>query len=183
MNFPLEAVRGLKASWRLLCMDEGGLKDFDLSAQGFWNSFAAFFLVAPLYLYSSAIGARLAQPPQDERSWFAALALLSLLWVLWPWIMVTISHMVGREKNYVRYIVAYNWSSVLVMAALVPVLMLQQFGILDVAIGALASLFVVLWSLFYRWYVAHKALDVPGITAAMLVAGDLAMTIVVSSLI
>ena len=45
MNFALEAVRGLKACWRLVCMDEDGLDDLDLSSDGFWNSFAAIFLV------------------------------------------------------------------------------------------------------------------------------------------
>ena len=34
MNFALEAVRGLKACWRLVCMDEGGLDDLDLGGRG-----------------------------------------------------------------------------------------------------------------------------------------------------
>jgi len=182
MSIALEAVRGLKASWRLLCMDDGGLADFNLSRDGFWKSFAAIFLVAPLYLYSSSAGARLAVPPQAEPSWFSSLALLALLWVLWPWIMITLSHILGCERRYVGYIVAYNWTSVYVIAVIVPVLMLQQAGFLDANFGALLSLIVIFWSLFFRWFVAHKALKIPGLTATMLVAGDLALSIVASSL-
>ena len=180
MNFALEAVRGLKACWRLVCMDEGGLDDLDLSSDGFWNSFAAIILVAPLYLYSSAAGARLATPPEPERHWFSSLALLALLWVMWPWIMVTVSRIIGRQQHYVRYIVAYNWSSVYVIAALIPVFVLQQAGIIDMVIASLLSLCIIVWSLYYRWYVARIALDVPAITALALVFGDLAMSIVVS---
>ncbi len=183
MNFALEAVRGLKACWRLVCMDEDGLDDLDLSSDGFWNSFAAIFLVAPLYLYSSSAGARLATPPQPERHWFSALALLVLLWVMWPWIMVTMAKILDRQRYYVRYIVAYNWSSVYVIAALVPVLLLQQAGMIDAIIGALLSLCVIGWSLYYRWFVAKVALEVPTFTASMLVAGDLAMSIVVSTIV
>ncbi len=183
MNFALDAIRGLKACWRLVCLDEDGLDDFDLSADGFWNSFAALILVAPLYLYSSSAGARLASPPQPERPWFSAFALLALLWVLWPWIMITVSRLLDRQQHYVRYIVAYNWSSVYVIAALVPIFILQQAGIIGVGVGALLSLCVIIWSLYYRWYVARIALDVPAVTASMLVAGDLAMSIVASAVV
>jgi len=180
VNFALEAVRALKACWRLVCMDEDGLDDFDLSANGFWNSFAALIFVAPLYLYSSSAGARLASPPQPERPWFGAFALLALLWVLWPWVMITVSGLLDRQRHYVRYIVAYNWSSVYVIAALVPVFILQQTGIIGIGIGAVLSLCVIIWSLYYRWYVARIALEVPAFTASMLVAGDLAMSIAAS---
>lgn len=183
MSFVLDAVRSLKACWRMLCNDEDGLKDLNLTQAGFWRSFAAIFLVAPLYLYSSAASARLAVPAQPETSWFANFSLLALLWVLWPWIMVTISHMIARERNYVRYIVAYNWSSVYVIAALVPILALQETGIMGTGIGALSSLMIILWSLYYRWYVARLALDTTPLIATALVAGDLALSISVSSLV
>ncbi len=180
MNFALEAVRALKACWRLVCMDEDGLDDFNLSADGFWNSFAALIFVAPLYLYSSSAGARLASPPQPERAWFSAFALLALLWVLWPWVMITVARLLDRQYHYVRYIVAYNWSSVYVIAALVPVFILLQTGIIGAGTSTVLSLSVIIWSLYYRWYVAKAALDISAFTASMLVAGDLAMSIVAS---
>jgi uncharacterized membrane protein YhaH (DUF805 family) len=180
VNFALEAVRALKACWRLVCMDEDGLDDLDLSADGFWNSFAAIILVAPLYLYSSSASARLASPPQPERPWFGTLALLALLWVLWPWIMITVSRLLDRQQHYVRYIVAYNWSSVYVIAALVPIFILQQIGLMSIGFGAILSLCVIIWSLYYRWFVAKAALDVSAFTATMLVAGDLTLSIVAS---
>ncbi len=183
MNRTLDAIHGLKAAWRLLCLDEDGLKDFNRTADGFWNSFTAIYIVAPMYLYSVDVSARLSQPPQEATSWLTSLAALCLMWVLWPWAMIAISHMMGREKNYVRYIVSYNWSSVYVIAALVPVLMLGQLGIAGAGIIALGSLSVLVWSMMYRWYVAHKALDVPAMTAGLLVAFDLVLTIAVTSVI
>jgi uncharacterized membrane protein YhaH (DUF805 family) len=180
VNFALEAVRGLKACWRLVCMDEDGLDDLDVSSDGFWNSFAAIFLVAPLYLYSSAASARLAVPPQSAPYWFTDLAVLALLWVMWPWIMITVSRLLDRQQNYVRYIVANNWSSVYVMSALVFALLLRQLGGLDGVTGALLALSVSLWSMYFNWYIVRTALQVSATTAVMLVAGEIALSIVAS---
>ena len=181
MNFALEAVRGLKACWRLVCMDEDGLDDLDLSSDGFWNSFAAIFLVAPLSLYASSASARLATPPQPAPHWLEDFASLAFLWVLWPWIMVTVSGLLDRQQNYVRYVVASNWSSVYPMTAIVFVLLLQQLGIVGVVAGSLLALAISLWWLYFAWYIAKTALEVAPLTAALLVAGEAAIGITASA--
>ena len=183
MSFAIDAVRSLKAAWRLIGLDKDGFRDFDLSAQGFWTSFKAFFLVAPLYLYSSVMGARVSSPPLDEPSLFGTLALLALLWVLWPWLMITIAHMLGAQRNYVRYVIAYNWTSVFIVAAIVPVLLLRQLGIAGPGLAALLSLVVIGWSIFMRWFIARNGLEVSAPVAVALTVGDLALSIAGSFLI
>ena len=154
MSFAIDALRALKASWRLIGLDKQGIRNFDLSEKAFWTSFKAFFIVAPLYLYSSVMGARLSSPPAQDPSLFGTLSLLALLWVLWPWMMITVAYMLGVQRNYVRYIIAYNWTSVFIVAAIVPVLLLRQLGIAGSGLAALLSLVVIGWSLFIRWFVA-----------------------------
>ncbi len=183
MSFAIDAVRALKAAWRLISLDKQGIRDFDQSEQAFWTSFKAFFLVAPLYLYSSVMGARLSSPPLEEPTLFGTFALLALLWVLWPWLMIYISQQLGVRRNYVRYIIAYNWTSVFIVAAIVPVLVLRQFGIAGPGLAALLSLGVIGWSLFIRWFVARHGLEVNAPVAMALVAGDLALSIAGSFLI
>ena len=183
MSFAIDAVRALKAAWRLIGLDKQGIRDFDLSEKAFWTSFKAFFIVAPLYLYSSVMGARLSMPPQEEPSLFGTLALLALLWVLWPLIMIYICQQLGAGRKYVRYIIAYNWTSVFIVAAIVPVLVLRQFGIAGPGLAALLSLVVIGWSLFIRWFVARHGLEVNAPVAAALVAGDLALSIAGSALV
>jgi hypothetical protein len=99
VSFAISAVRGLKAAWRVITLDSDGLRDFSLTPDAFWDSFKAFFIVAPMYLYSSEMGARLAQPPVDPTPMFGSFALLALLWVAWPWAMITLSHMLGVQKT------------------------------------------------------------------------------------
>lgn len=177
MSFAIAAVRGLKAAWRIVCMDKQAIDDFDQGMQAFWDSFKAYFIVAPLYLYSSVMGARLSAQPGEPPSLFGSLALLALLWVLWPYLMVSISKLLNVQRNYVRYIIAYNWTTVYVIAAIAPVLMLQQLGITGAGTSALLSLLVIIWSLFVRWYVARHVLKVESAVAVALVAGDLALSI------
>jgi len=183
VSFAIHAVRALKTAWQVICLDKQGLNGFEQDREAFWTSFKAFFLVAPIYLYSSVMGARLSSPPVDEPSLSGSFALLALLWVMWPWLMVSLSHMLGAQQNYVRYIIAYNWTSVFIVAAIVPVLLLRQMGIAGPGLAALLSLGVIGWSLFMRWFVARYALDVKAPVAVALVAGDLALSIAGSFLI
>jgi hypothetical protein len=157
-------------AWRVITLDSDGLRDFSVTADAFWNSFKAFFIVAPMYLYSSQMGARLSQPPVEASPMFASFALLALLWVAWPWAMITVSHMLGVQRNYVRYVIAYNWTTVYVVAAIIPVLLLRQADLIGAGLAALLSLVVIGWSLFIRWYVARKTLEVDGMVATVLVA-------------
>lgn len=183
MNFALEAVRALKACWRLVCLDEDGFDDLDLSSDGFWHSFAAIILAAPLHMYASAATARMVVPPKPEPHWLSAFALFALLWVLWPLVMLTVSRLLDRRHNYVRFVVAANWLAVYVMAAYVLVLLPQQLGMVGSGIGQLLALCVSLWSLYFGWYIAKTALEVPAMTAAMVVAGEIALSIAVSAFV
>jgi hypothetical protein len=183
VNFALQAIRSLKACWQLVCLDEDGYDQLDLSADGFWDSFKAIFLVAPLYIYANSAGAQLTEPPQAPPAIFAAISMLALLWVTWPWLMISISHLLGVERNYVRYVVAYNWTSVYIIAALVPVLLLQQLGVLGQVSGALVSLCVVAWSLFLRYYVARTGLKTGALASGGLVAADLLLSFMLSALV
>ena len=183
MSFPIQAVQALKAAWQLICLDKQGVQNFQQGEEAFWASFKAFFLVAPIYLYSSVMGARLSAPPVDEPSLPGSFALLALLWVLWPWVMISLSRMLGVQRNYVRYIIAYNWTSVFIVAAIVPVLLLRQMGLAGPGLAALLSLGVIGWSLFMRWFVARHGLEVNAPVAVALVAGDLALSIAGSFLI
>jgi hypothetical protein len=74
-------------------------------------------------------------------------------------------------------VIAYNWTTVYVVAAIIPVLLLRQADLIGAGLAALLSLAVIGWSIFIRWYVARKALEVDGMMAIALVAADLALSI------
>ncbi|MFW6077318.1 MAG: hypothetical protein ACOC71_06180 [Hyphomicrobiales bacterium] len=183
-NWFEEATQSLYASWLLLIRDTDGYRHFDQSEAGFWRSFSAIIIVAPLYLYASTVYVEMpgeAAPPAP--SVVAALAGLVLQWVGWPLAMVFIARFAGLSQAYARYIIAYNWSSVLVVAALVPPLILLDLGLVGPGFAVLLSFILTIVSLYYRWYVAVTALGTTGLVAAALVLADVVLSLAVNRLV
>jgi len=175
-----EASQSLHACWLLLLRDASAYRLFNSSESGFWRSFSAVFLVAPLYLYASTIETRLpdAEPVASSSPGWALIGLL-LQWGGWPLIMAVVARWIGLSRNYARYIIAYNWSSVLVIAGLLPPLMLYSADLVGSGTMAVLSLFVLLASLYYRWFIARTALETTGLVAVALVLGDLVLSVLV----
>jgi hypothetical protein len=184
MNWFDEAQRSLYASWLLLIRDTGGYRHFAQSEAGFWRSFSAIVIIAPLYLYASTVHVELPDttaPPGPSLA--AAMAGLVLQWVGWPLAMVFIARFAGLQQRYARYIIAYNWSSVLVVALLMPPLILLDLGLVGPGSAMLLSFLLMLVSLYYRWYVAQTALDTTGVVAAALVLADFVLSLFVNRLV
>jgi hypothetical protein len=183
MNWLEEASRSLYASWLLLRRDAGGYRHFAQSEAGFWRSFSAILIIAPLYLYASSVHIQLPGDAAAAPAPPAALFGLALQWVGWPLAMVPIARFAGLQHGYARYIIAYNWSSVLVVAVMMPPLILLDLGILGVEMTVLLSFVLLLVTLYYRWYIALTALETTGIVAGALVLADLVLSLAINRLV
>jgi hypothetical protein len=184
MNWFEEASRSLHASWLLLIRDADGYRLFSQSEAGFWRSFSAVVIIAPLYLYAGTV--QIALPDEAvpaPPSLVAAMVGLVLQWVGWPLAMVPIARWLGLAHAYARYIIAYNWSSVLVVAVMVPPLMLLDVGLIGPGFAALLAFLLTLVALYYRWYVALTAFETTGIVAAALVVADVVLSLLINSLL
>jgi hypothetical protein len=183
MSWLEEAWRSLHASWLLAMHDPDAYAHFKNTEAGFWRSFSAIFIVAPLYLYAATAQARFAggEGAASPSLVWAAIGLV-VQWIAWPLIMVLIARQAGLSRNYGRYIIAYNWSGVLIIAALMPPLLLMNLGLAQGA-AAILSFAVLIASLYYRWYIAVTALETTGLVAAALVASDVALSLGVNRLI
>ena len=184
MNWLGEASRSLYASWLLLLRDLTGYQYFAQSEAGFWRSFSAFLIIAPLYLYASSVQIQLpGDAPADAPAPPAALFGLALQWIGWPLAMVPIARFAGLQQSYARYIITYNWSSVLVVAVMMPPLILLDLGIFGVEMAVLLSFALLLVTLYYRWYIALTALETTGIVAGALVLADLVLSLAINRLV
>lgn len=174
-----EVASGLRGAWRLLRFDSSGMAAFDDSVEGFWKSFYAAALVAPGYVIEVTLhlsGAELA-------SGFLRLVVIETLayvigWTAYPLAAFYLTDMMGKAEAYIRFIVALNWSRVIQMIIYLPVLLLVAAGAFSPQAGALLSLAVTAAVLVYQWFVTRTALAVHGLAAALLVALDLAISLV-----
>lgn len=175
-----EARLSLAAAWLLARGDRSAYGLMNLSEDGFWRSFAAIFPVLPLYLYSTDASQRLglAGTPIDlPPSPIATVISLLIQWVAWPILIAAIGRPLGWGANFVRYIVAFNWSSVYVIGVMLPSLMLFDAGLIGRDIMSLLALAGMVAALWIRWIVAVTGLQVSGLAAAGLVAGEVLLSI------
>lgn len=186
MSWPDEVWNSLRGSWRLLLRDTGGFDDFDLSVSGFWRSFAVIIPIAPAYLYAISVQTGLEVPgqptPEPANLNLAAMGLVAQ-WIAWPVVMAVVAHFAGLAGNYARYIVVYNWSSILVMLAQMAPVLLLALGPALIGIGGMLLFVVYALVLYYRWYIAQTALETTTTLAWALVLGDLVLSIGIAKLI
>lgn len=184
MNWLDEARQSLHASWLLLIRDRGAYRLFTQSEAGFWRSFSAILIIAPLYLYATSVQTQLPGDATAEATPVAAAILgLILQWIGWPLAMVPIARLAGLQQGYARYIIAYNWSSVLVIALLMPPLILLDIGILGPGTALFLSFILMIISFYYRWYVAQTAFDTTGLMAAALVLADFVLSLAINRMV
>ena len=185
MNWLEEARRSLYGSWLLLIRNTEGYRQFVQTEAGFWRSFTAIVLVAPLYLYATTIQVDLPGEagPVAPPSLASAVLGLVLQWIGWPLAMVLIARYAGLQDGFARYIIAYNWSSVLVIALLMPPLFLLDLGIVGPGLAVFLSFLLMLVSLYYRWYVAQTAFETTGLIAMALVLADFVLSLLVNRLV
>jgi hypothetical protein len=172
MTWLAAALREFTSAFAAVTGDASAIDRLDSSESGFWRSFTAVLPIVPIYLYA-ATAAGSAETPL---AWYA----LSLLaqWLVWPCAVALVARPLGWSRSYARYIVAYNWSSLWVMLALIPPVILAGLGMAGPVMNliALASFVLALWM---RWFVARHGLGVAGEVAAALVLADLLVGVLV----
>ena len=165
-----EIVRSLNGAWRLLLLDASGMGRFDVSTGGFWRSFFAAVLVAPLYILRGLIDPAAAEA--DAAGLGPALgAVLTyvLVWAAFPIAMIFIARFLDLCQAYVGFIVALNWARVLQAVLLVAV---SGAAGLAGAPSDFLTLTAIAAVLAYQWVVTRTALATTGTVAAALVIID-----------
>jgi len=185
MNWIEEAGQAIYGSWLLLIRNTEGYRWFAQSEDGFWRSFSAIVIIAPLYLYATTVQIELPgeQGPVASPSLAAALVALLLQWIGWPLAMVPIARLAGLQHGYARYIIAYNWSSVMVIVFMLPPLILLDLGLAGPGPAMFLSFLLMMVAFYFRWYLARTAFETSGLIAAALVLADFVLSLTINRLI
>ncbi len=188
MTWPEEARDAIAGSLVIVTGDDKAFGYFNLTEQGFWRSFAAIVIVAPMFLYASMVDHRMAMAEGDGEVAHQASVVMTLIglavqWVAWPVIMVPVAKLLVQSRNYARYITVYNWSSILVMAIALPPFALYHLGLAGAGTAITLAMITLFASFWYRWMVARMALETSGPASAMLVIADTVISFAVAGLI
>jgi len=180
-----EIARGVQGAWRLARLDPGGMDEFDKTVEGFWRSFWAAGVLAPVYLFMMSMDFTTIDD-QSSPVRFVAIETIALViaWVAFPLLMFHVTKLIDREANYIGYVVAYNWSHLIQMLIILPVQVLSPIGPSGEIAGGAAFLLLVatIMILFYVGYIAKTALKISGPMAAGIVAIDYGLTLFINAI-
>ena len=176
-----EVTRSIYGVWRLALLDASGFAWLNVSIDGFWRSFFAAILVAPLYVLIQIIGAS-PDGAADDLGWVVLVKGVgyALSRIAFPVVMLFLSRMFALAEFYVGYIIAVNWSSTIQMLAFFVVVAVTAGGVVPAGLGALLITLVTAALLFYQWFIARVALRVGALTATGLVVIDVLLGVFIN---
>ena len=181
----------LLGAWCLLRGDEGGFDHFDLSQDGFYRSFwaVAFGLVGLVVILVAdhRMGLYFAAnvPDFDFRvalGPYVGIEALSGLgaWAMFLVLMVPFARHFGVGQNYGRFVIAYNWASLMMILLSLPLAMLGLSGEFSWDAIVFFQLLLGLVFLIYSWFVAYKGLGLGRLDAAAVIALESVVFLLVS---
>lgn len=164
------AVRG---AFRLFLRDANGVKYYRTDGVTLIKSFWAAAIVLPglLFLdYLAQSGIWLDVPL--VRSVIVELAGYSMMWTVWPLLMLYLVKLLDLDERYNLYIIAQNWMAVpIVLLYVVLVGGAILVGQADGVVGVVAFV-SQMWALYCHYFVIRTTLQVSKMLAATLMLGN-----------
>ena len=188
MNDAAATVRdNLAGAWALMNGRPEGIGLLDLSIGGFWRSFAAVVLILP-FAVLALIGERslLAAGGETVPELTGAVLLwrgLAVLgdWIAFPLVFGLLARPLGLSGNYVPFIIARNWGSVIAVASAGLVHALLVLGVVPQAAVPFLLVIVLGLALRFAYCIARLTLGVPMSLAIPVVVLDLVVSLVVEA--
>jgi hypothetical protein len=177
-----EIAAGAYGAWRLALFDPAGMQWFDRSIEGFWRSFRVAALVAPAYALLLYLHDLSGSPPPDLARYLVVQAIAYVvMWVAFPLVMAHLAPIIDRDAEYLGFVVAYNWSTILQMAVLLPLAFLLAGRTEPGGPASLLALAGQLALLVYEWFIVKTALRLGGFAATGLVLLDFVLSLLIGS--
>jgi hypothetical protein len=176
-----EIQAGLTGAWQLMLGKADGLRQFNLSADGFWNSFFAMVVALPALFAmwtAQAIDLAPAAGAFSERAGLVMqLAIIDFAGWVGPLLIAAWAlSRFGMGGRMALFVIANNWASAWFTWVMLPVVLLSSFfpSLGDVATALLMLVFLV--SLFLLWRLNNVILRNAGVTTTV-VAGMIVLSL------
>jgi hypothetical protein len=178
---PGETARALYGAYRLASLDSAGMDYFKNTRGAFWRSFNAALIIAPFYAGLLLMRYQMGEVSASPLSFISIEAISYIIsWVAFPVVVDLLITAMGRRERYIRFIIAYNWASVLQNLIYLPMAMLSVNGILSSGNAGILGLTILVLFMVYTWFITKTALDIPGGRAATIVAIDFALSLLIN---
>lgn len=180
-----ETLYGIYGAWRIARFDTAALGYFNLTIDGFWRSFFAAAIVLPFYVVFALLNMG-GGDGAEAAPWGPGYALAKAItyavgWAAFPLAMIPLSRLLNVADRYVTYVIAWNWSSVVQMAVLFPLAVINATGLIPQSPMAVLITLAYACVLVYACMVARVGLGCQTITAVGVVVIDLLLSIFIDN--
>ena len=164
-------IRSIDAAFDLVLRDRRAWDKFDLTAEGFYRSFLAVLVVIPLNILTDIIAGYVAKAerlrahePAFEPNYgvphaaFSTIA-LCIEWAAFPIMMIFLLRFFDLSRRYAPLIIAHNWGTVVLYVFNTMVFLLFAANLISSRDTLTLYLFLIVFTLYYRFYTAQTALD------------------------
>ncbi len=175
-----EIASSIFGAFVLARLDARGMSFFDISIDGFWRSFFAAAIVAPIYIIIVSLRT-LEGAAEVSFAWLFVVEIIhyGFDWVTFPVIMVAIARSMNLSHRYVGYIVAYNWSKVLIAALWLTLGAIEAIHLLPAALTGGLMLAALAAITYYLWFITCTALRLVWYVGVALVAFEFLVGLVI----
>jgi len=145
------AFHHMSCTFGIIMGRPGALERMDITADGFWRSFAAFIVALPAYLFLWTVNAG-ATRTLDPSTSFAGVMTASIVsdaigWTVPVIVLALIMGPLGYKHRFSHLIIARNWSIALMVyllgLAMVPLIFGPAVGLTAIISGAMLIVIVV----------------------------------------
>lgn len=152
-------LSALIGSFELAQFDAEALKRYDLSANGFWQSFTAVLFLAPLFLLALYLqNTFILRDGRAPEPYDIALLVALLDWIVFTLLMVPISRFLGLGENYFSALTVYNWCRPLAFAFYLPVFAASAAGLAGPGTQFMLLYLSITLRSIYQGYILHLTL-------------------------
>ncbi len=177
-----EVAYATYGAWRLARFDPQAMRFFDNTPEAFWRSFYAAPIVAPAF--AVLVTLRLNELGFDSS--MAHILLVQTIsyvvdWFAFPFVMLYLAELLDRQENYLRFIAARNWATVLQIALFLVIAAIGYGGLVGPGVAIALSIAATIAILVYQWFIARVGLDIRAPAAAAIVFLDLIIGILLNT--
>ncbi|MVA98287.1 transporter [Nitratireductor sp. CAU 1489] len=151
----------MTGAWRLMMGKPEAVRLFDLSADGFWNSFYAIVVAVPALTVGWASFAGDFAVGASGR--FGIVFLLGVIdlatWALPLVVLALVAKPLGVGDRFVAYVVASNWGSALLIWLMLPATLVRLLAPGAEDLAALLSLLAFLVTMALSWRLTNAVID------------------------
>lgn len=178
-----ETAAALYGLWRLVRGGDSCFDYFSNSEAGFWRSFIAAAVLAPLQaLYQLTLYLSAETPPPLFRLTVVESLEYVILWLLYPVVMLSVVQLLDRDERYFRYMTTYNWFQMGVGLIVLPIAILSGFGLMPDGLGGVFDSITFVMYIVYAIFIARGALDLTVGAGCAIVLLDIVLTLIVGQI-